>query len=234
MLAALLAVTVPGLLSGCTHSGSRPASSSSPAAADPAVALADAKKALDAAKALHFTLSSDSSPKGATALTGGEGDVARPDGFSGSLDVLVAGQKVRVKIVSVARTVYAQLFSSTWSKVDPGQFGLNDPGTFMAPQGGLADLLSTATNPRATGEKRRGTEVLRLVAADIPGTTVARVLTTKDAARTVPAVFGIDTATGQLREATLTGPFFDATTTSTYTVVLDKYGEQVDIRAPIG
>jgi len=50
----------------------------------------------------------------------------------------------------------------------------------------------------------------------------------------VPAVFGVDTATGQLREATLTGPFFDASTTSTYTVVLDKYGEQVDIRAPIG
>ena len=54
------------------------------------------------------------------------------------------------------------------------------------------------------------------------------------AARVVPAVFGVDTATGQLREATLTGPFFDAATTSTYTVVLEKYGEQVDIRAPIG
>lgn len=238
-LAAVLAVGLlpaglsGGLLAGCTR-GSTPAAASSSVAPDPAATLANAKKALDGASALHFTLTSDSTPKGVTALVGGEGDVARPDRFSGSLDVLLASQKVRVKVVSVARTVYAQLFSSSWAKVDPAQFGLNDPGTFMAPQGGLADLLSTATNPRFTGEKRRGSEVLRLVSADIPGSTIARVLATKDASRAVPAVFGVDQATGQLREATMTGPFFDAATTSTYTVVLNQYGEQVDIRAPIG
>jgi hypothetical protein len=229
----LLAGLLGGLLGGCTRTTGRPATSSS-TGADAAATLANAKKVLDAATALHFTLTSDNAPKGATALVGGQGDVARPDRFSGSLDVLLASQKVRVKIVSVEKTVYAQLFSSSWAKVDPAQFGLNDPGTFMAPQGGLADLLSTATNPRVTGEKRLSTEVLRLVSADIPGSTVARVLTTKDASRPVPAVFGVDEATGQLREATLTGPFFDPATTSTYTVLLDKYGEQVDIRAPIG
>ena len=232
-VAVLLAGLLGGLLAGCTRSSNRPATSSS-TGPDAAATLANAKKALDAASALHFTLTSDSATKGATALVGGQGDIARPDRFNGTLYVLIASQKVRVKVVSVEKTVYAQLFSSSWAKVDPAQFGLNDPGAFMAPQGGLADLLSTATNPRVTGEKRLGSEVLRQVAADIPGSTVARVLTTKDASRPVPAVFGIDEATGQLREATLTGPFFDPATTSTYTVLLDKYGEQVDIRAPIG
>jgi len=230
-LAAALALGV--LLAGCTRS-SRPAGAGSTTGPDAAATLANAKKVLDAASGVDFTLSSDSTPKAATALVGGQGDVVRPDRFSGSLDVLVASQKVRVKVVSVSGTVYAQLFSSSWAKVDPAQFGLNDPGTFMAPQGGLADLLSTATNPKITGEKRRGSEVLRQVSADIPGSTVARVLTTKDASRAVPAVFGVDEASGQLREATLTGPFFDTSTTSTYTVLLEKYGEQVDIRAPIG
>ncbi len=233
LVATLLAAPVAGL-AACTRSASSTQGASSPAAPDAATQLKNAKQVLDGASAVHFTLSSDSSPKGTTALVAGEGDVVRPDRFSGTLDVLVAGQKVRVKIVSVAGTVYAQLFSSTWSKVQPSQFGLNDPGTFMAPRGGLADLLSTATNARSTGEKRRGTEVLRLVSADIPGETVARVLTTKDPARAVPAVFGIDSATGQLREATMTGPFFDTATTNTYTVVLERYGQQVDIRAPIG
>jgi lipoprotein LprG len=222
------------VLAGCTRHATPSAAASSSPAPDAASTLATAKKTLDAAAALHFTLTSDESPKGAMALAGGEGDIARPDRFSGSLDVVIAGQRLRVKVVSVQRTVYAQLFSSSWAKIDPAQFGLHDPGTFMAPQGGLGDLLSTATNPRVTGEKRRGGEVLRMVAADVPGSTVARVLTTKDAARAVPAVFGVDTATGQLREATLTGPFFDATATSTYTVLLEKYGEQVDIRAPNG
>jgi hypothetical protein len=235
VLAAGLAAGLPaGLLAGCTRSSTPAAAGSSSTAPDAAATLATAKKTLDAAGAMHFTLLSDDSQKATTALVGGEGDIARPDRFSGSLEVLVAGQKLRVKVVSVARTVYAQLFSSSWAKVDPAQFGLHDPGTFMAPQGGLDDLLSTATNPRFTGEKRRGSEVLRMLAAEVPGSTVARVLASKDAARAVPAVFGVDTATGQLREATLTGPFFDASTTSTYTVVLDKYGEHVDIRAPIG
>ena len=234
LVVGLVAALAAGLLAGCSRSSKPAAAGSSSTAPDPAGTLATAKKNLDAAGALHFTLTSDDSPKGTSALVGGEGDIARPDRFSGSLDVLVAGQKLRVKVVSVARTVYAQLFSSSWAKVDPAQFGLHDPGTFMAAQGGLGDLLSTATNPRFTGEKRRGSEVLRMITAEVPGSTVARVLTTRDPARAVPAVFGVDTATGQLREATLTGPFFDASTTSTYTVVLDKYGEQVDIRAPIG
>jgi LppX_LprAFG lipoprotein len=234
LLVALVAGLPGGLLAGCTRHATPAAAGSSSSAQDAASTLATAKKTLDAASALHFTLTSNDSPKGTTAVVGGQGDIARPDRFSGSLDVLVAGQKLRVKVVSVERTVYAQLFSSSWAKIDPAQFGLHDPGTFMAPQGGLGDLLSTATNPRLTGEKRRGSEVLRTVAADVPGSTVARVLTTRDAARAVPAVFGVDTATGQLREATLTGPFFDAAATSTYTVVLEKYGEQVDIRAPIG
>ena len=234
ILAAALVAGPAGLLGACTRHSTPAAAGSSSAAPDAAALLATAKKTLDAASAMHFTLSSDNSPKGASALVGGQGDIARPDRFSGSIDVLVAGQKLRVKVVSVERTVYAQLFSSSWTKIDPARFGLHDPGAFMAPRGGLGDLLSTATNPRLTGEKRRGSEVLRVVAADVPGSTVARVLTTRDAARAVPAVFGVDTATGQLREATLTGPFFDASTTSTYTVVLEKYGEQVDIRAPIG
>ena len=76
--------------------------------------------------------------------------------------------------------------------------------------------------------------MLRLVDAQIPGAAVAKVLTTTDPTKTVPAVFAIEEATGQLREATLTGPFFSKEQQSAYTVVLEKYGEQVDIRAPAG
>jgi hypothetical protein len=135
-------------------------------------------------------------------------------------------------VISVSGTVYAQVFSTACAKVQPAQFGLHDPGTLMAPQGGLADLLTSAANPSFAGEKRRGQEVLREVKATLPGATVARVLTSVDPAQPVPAVFGVDEASGQLREATLTGPFFDKAAPSTYTVGLERYGEQVDISAP--
>jgi lipoprotein LprG len=239
VLAAVLPAVLPAVLSavllvGCTHSTAPAAAGSSTTGPDAAALLATAKKTLDAAGALHFTLTSQDPPKGVTAISGGQGDIARPDRFSGSFDLLALGQKVQVKVVSVTGRVYAQFFGGGWATVDPASLGFKDPGTYLAAQGGLGDLLSSATNPRITGETRRGSEVLRTVAAEVPGSTVARLLPTKDASKAVPAVFAVDTATGQLREASLTGPFFDASTTSTYTVVLEKYGEQVDIRAPVG
>jgi hypothetical protein len=223
----------PTTLAACTKGGGAPAPTGS-ATKDAAATLAEAKQKLDAAPALHFTVASQGTAGTTTALTGAEGDVARPDKFSGTLSAKAAGQTLNVKVVSVGGTVWAQLFGATWVKVNPAQFGLHDPGTLLAAKGGLGDLLADAQNPRFGGEKRRGQEVLREVDAQIPGATVARVLTTADASKPVPAVFGVDEATGQLREATLTGPFFSSARQSTYTVVLDRYGEQVDIRAPAG
>jgi lipoprotein LprG len=231
LTAAVLLVT--GVLAGCTKGGGGPAPTPSPTK-DAATVLKEAGQKLDAAPALHFTVTSSGTPASATALTGGEGDVARPDKFSGTLSAKVGGQNLNVKVVSVGGTVWAQLLGAAWIKVDPARFGVHDPGTLLAPHGGLADLLNDATNPRVAGEKRRGAEVLREVDAEVPGATVARVLATTDPSKPVPAVFGVDEATGQLREATLTGPFFSTTQQSTYTVVLDRYGEQVDIRAPAG
>lgn len=227
------ALVAPVLLAGCTRGGSAatPAGSASP---DAAATLAAAEKALNATPAMHFTITTPSTPGAAAVLAGASGDVVRPDRFSGALDVALGGQRLNVKVVSVAGSVWAQLFGAGWAKVDPGRFGVHDPGTLLAPQGGLADLLTAATGATFAGEKRRGAEVLRQVDAQIPGAAVAKVLTTTDPSKPVPAVFGIDEATGQLREATLTGPFFSKEQQSTYTVVLENYGEQVDISAPAG
>ena len=226
------ALVAPVLLAGCTRSGgtATPTGSASP---DAAATLATAEKVLNATPSLHFTITTPSTPGAAAVLAGATGDVVRPDKFSGTLDVAIGGQRLNVKVVSVSGTVWAQVFGS-WSTVDPAKFGVHDPGTLLAPQGGLADLLGAATDATFAGEKRRGSEVLRLVDAQIPGAAVAKVLTTTDPSKTVPAVFAIEEATGQLREATLTGPFFSKEQQSTYTVVLEKYGEQVDIRAPAG
>jgi LppX_LprAFG lipoprotein len=226
----LALVLAAGALAACTRTSSHAAPATS--TADPAAVLAGAKKQLDAASAVHFALSSPSTAATRTAVLGGEGDIVRPDRFKGGLDVVLNGLKAHVNVVSVSGIVYVQLLGSTWSKVQPEQLGLHDPATFIAPQGGLADLLTKAQNPSLAGERRRGSEVLREVHATVPGETVRSVLTSVDPSQPVPAVFGIDEATGQLREATLTGPFFDAQAPSTYTVVLDRYGEKVDIGAP--
>lgn len=230
LVAGLLLAPAGGGLAGCTKAASKAAPVAS--TASPASVLATAKQHLDAASAVHFSLTGPGTNAGRTALLGGEGDIVRPDRFKGAMDVVYSGLKAHVNVISVGGTVYVQLLGSTWSAVQPEQIGLHDPATFIAPQGGLADLLTKAQNPSFAGEKRRGPEVLREVRATIPGATVQAVLTSVDPSQPVPAVFGVDEATGQLREATLTGPFFDAKAPTTYTVVLDRYGEKVDIGAP--
>ena len=230
LVAGLLLAAVGGGLVGCTRSASKTAAATT--TAGPASVLATAKQQLDAASAVHFTLTGPSTNAARTALLGGEGDIVRPDRFKGGMDVVYSGLKAHVNVVSVSGTVYVQLLGSSWSTVQPEQIGMHDPATFIAPQGGLADLLTKAQNPSFAGEKRRGAEVLREIRATVPGATVQAVLTSVDPSQPVPAVFGVDEKTGQLREATLTGPFFDAKAPSTYTVVLDRYGEKVEIGAP--
>src|SRR5919112_2021818 len=84
--------------------------------------LARAKKTLDETSSAHFVLDSENAPETGTALVGGEGDIARPASFEGSLKVLVAGSAVDLEVVSVDGTVYAPLpVTSGFSVVDPAQ-----------------------------------------------------------------------------------------------------------------
>ena len=110
---------------------------------------------------MHFTITTPSTTGAAALLAGASGDVVRPDRFSGALDVALGGQRLSVKVVSVAGSVWAQLFCAGWAKVDPGRFGVHDPGTLLAPQGGLADLLTAATGATSPARSGAGAEVLR-------------------------------------------------------------------------
>jgi hypothetical protein len=221
LLAVLLAVPV---LVGCTGGGS---SESAPDL------LAKAKTTLDSTKTVHFVLSSTGAPSTGTLLTGGNGDIARPSSFGGTLKVQAAGSTVDLKVVSVGGTVYAQLpFAQTYSVIDPAAFGFGDPGKLLDPQTGISQLLTKATNAELGDEKRVGGEVVREVTADLPGQLVADLLTSKDPSKTVKATFLIATESGQLRRATLTGPFFSADQSGTYTLELSGFGADVTITAP--
>jgi lipoprotein LprG len=225
-LAALTVLAAPAL-AACSGSGG---SSSSPTAPQ---LLAAAKKNLDAAQTLHFVLTSTGAPSSGTALTGGNGDVQRPSSFKGSLDVHVGGAPITVQVISAAGTVYAQLpFSSGYSKVDPASFGVGDPGKLLDPQTGISQLLTKAQNAKLGAEKRVGGTVVRQVSADLPGSLVQQLLTSKDPSKAVHAQLSIAEGSDQLRQVALTGPFFTATGTGTYTLALSGFGEHVSISAP--
>ena len=220
------------LLAGLAACSSGGEDASSPAE-DPRAMLAQAKTALDEATSVHVTVTSTMVPAGATGLVGGEGTAARPAAFSGELEVSVGGGTVTVGVISVDGTVYAKTpFGPDYAPTDPAQFGLSDPADLLDPDTGVSSLLPAATGAELGAKSRVDGEVVREVSAQIPGDAVNAVLSTADPSSPVEAVFRVVSRTGELRGAELTGPFFAAGRDSTYTIVLDGYGEPVDITAP--
>jgi hypothetical protein len=195
--------------------------------------LADAKQTLDETETLHFVLGSEGAPEVGTELVGGEGDIARPASFEGTLQVLAMGSTLDLAVVSVDGTVYAQLpFTSGYSVVDPAQFGFGDPGALIDPETGISQLLAEAENAEVGEERRVEGDVVREVTADLPGELVEQILTSEDPSRSVQARFSIAVDSGELLRAELTGPFFSAEDDATYTLELSDFGADVEITAP--
>jgi len=195
--------------------------------------LADAKRTLDETDSLHFVLGSEGAPEVGTELVGGEGDIARPASFDGTLQVLAMGSTLDLAVVSVDGTVYAQLpFTSGYSVVDPAQFGFGDPGALIDPDTGISQLLAEAEKAELGEERRVDGDVVREVTADLPGELVEQILTSEDPSRAVRARFSIAVDSGELLRAELTGPFFSAEDDATYTLELSDFGADVDITAP--
>ena len=195
--------------------------------------LARAKTTLDEASSAHFVLESQGAPETGTLLVGGEGDIARPASFEGTLQVLALGSTLDLEVVSVDGTVYAQLpFTSTFSVVDPAAFGFGDPGALLDPETGISRLLEAAESAELGEERRVDGEVVREVTAELPGDLVEQILTSEDPSQPVQARFSIVSGSGELRRAELTGPFFAAGEDASFTLDLSDFGADVEITAP--
>ena len=217
---ALLTVAV---LAGC--GGGEPETSD-------AELLDRARTTVDETQTVHFVLTSDGAPDTGTHLAGGEGDIARPASFDGTLQVLNNGTVLDLAVVSVDGTVYAQLpFTSGFSVVDPAQFGFGDPGALLDPDTGISSLLAGAEDAELGEERRVDGEVVREVTAQLPGDLVEEVLTSQDPSRPVEARLSVADESGQLRRVELTGPFFTPDDAA-YILELSDAGADVDITAP--
>jgi lipoprotein LprG len=117
------------------------------------------------------------------------------------------------------------------NKIDPKAFGVPDPATLFSTDRGLSSLL-TATQSPAEGEKiRNGAEVLTTIKGTIPGPNVVDLFLVGDRNGSFQATYGLTDA-DELRQVAVTGPFFGAGTSSTYTLTLDQYGTPVTIEKP--
>jgi lipoprotein LprG len=191
-----------GLALACAACGSGQSSGG----VDARALLREGKAAVDGAGALHFTL-------------------AAKDVFN--------GLPLRLGVVSSGGTFYVKLpFSTTYEATDPTKYGFGDPGRLLDPRAGLSSLLTDAKDASSDGRDRLNGEQLDEVTVTLPGKPVADLLTSADASKDVQGRIGMVPGSHQVRRVVLTGPFFDAHQSSTYTLILDRYGETVQITPP--
>jgi lipoprotein LprG len=216
---------VAGLAGGCGGHSSLPK-------VDAPTLLRQAKATIDAAPSVHFVLTSQGVSSGGTDLTGGEGDLARPDQLQGSFMVNVNGFNASVKVVSKGGVFEALLpFQSHYGRTNPANFGLTDPSQLLDPTRGLSNLLTVGTGAAVTGQERIAGELLYEVTSTVPGSAIP-VLPDANPSRPVTLVIAINPQNHQIRQITLTGPFTTASSNSVFVVTLTKYGEVVTITLP--
>jgi len=199
----------------------------------PDKAIAVAKGKLDETTGVHLGLSSKGLADGQTGLVSGDGVLTRAPAFEGKIVVQLAGLQPEVPVIAVGGKVYAQLPLTTgWQEIEPTDYGAPDPAGLMAPEHGLSSMLSATTGLKKTGTERGGEgnkEVLTSYEGTVPASAAKVIL---------PSVTGDVDATytltedNELRQAVLTGDFYGTGADETYTVTVDSYGTQKDIKAP--
>ena len=230
LAAALFSALVVVSAASCSGASDSPAPTRTEQS--PAQRLAAAKASVDAAKSVHLALASSGVPEGASGIVSADGWGTHPPAFKGTFKVTLKGIQADAELTSVGGEVYAKLpLIPGTNKIDPKAYGLPDPAVLFSPDQGLTTLLSKTQSPKAGGQVRQGSEVLTTITGTLPGDAVVDLFQIGERSGTYQATYGLTDAQ-QLRNVALTGPFFGAGTTSTYTLVLDKYGQPVTITKP--
>jgi hypothetical protein len=194
--------------------------------------LQKARGVVNASSGAHFVLTSTGVGTKGTNITGGEGDLIRPDELQGSFQVTVDGFVASVKVASIGNVFEALTpFASHYVVTNPASYGLTNPAELLDPVHGLTSLLTAAVDPQSGPSERINGELLDTVDFTVPGTDIP-VLPDAAPSQPVAMVAAIDPSSYQLREVTLTGPLITATSNSTFTLVLTQYGEHVKITLP--
>lgn len=221
--AGVVTIAVLVVVTGCKGS-SDPSSEESPSDR-----LAAAKASFDKAEYIGFTLSTDKLPDDLDGLLSAKGTGTHAPAFKGEVKVQTAID-VTLPVIAVDGLVYAQPPFSSYSEIDPGQYGAPDPADLMDTDNGISALF-TQTEGASTGDsKRDGSTVLTEINGTLPGESVRAVFPSAGT-NDFDVVYTL-TDDDVLDGVTITGPFYDGSDDVAYTIDLDLDADPVDIKAP--
>jgi lipoprotein LprG len=192
--------------------------------------LAAAKKSLDNADYIGFTMSTDHLPSGVHGLVDAKGTGTHDPAFTGEVDVQAA-LPINAQLISVDDKVYAKLPLVGWSVINPGDYGAPDPGALMNTDTGLSSLFTKTQDPKVGDSTRQGDQVLKTITGTLPGEDVKALFPSAGTGTfDVTYTLNDDDSINSLK---VTGPFYDGSDDVTYDVTFDLNADAVDITAPI-
>ena len=227
----LLAFLVPVLLlpglAACTKDEDNPAPADG--LPDGATLLAESAAAMEAAETAHIVLDINP-PVGALPIERAEGDLERGGDAKGTIQLIFGAQLIEVEFVVLGDTAWLKYPTGGWAQAG-SIANIYDPSAILDPERGVANLLTTATNPRTDGEERVSDVDTWRVKVDID----------QDAANTlVPGVpdglsgtVWLDKESKRVVKAVVDSPASGSNPASAITLELTNYDAAVEISAPV-
>jgi lipoprotein LprG len=200
---------------------------------DPATALKTAGQKLADTSGVTLSLTTSDLPDGVQGVKAAAGTVTNAPAFDGTLTAVISAGTFQVPVKSVDGKVYAKIpLTPAFAEINPADYGAPDPGLLTSADKGIPAIVDATTEATSGDQIRGGTdnkEVLSTYTGTVPGTAVGNLI--PGASGDFKATYGI-ADDGELRQASLTGLFYNGQPSMTYTLVLTDYGTSTDIAAP--
>ncbi len=225
-LLALLAAAV--LLAGCQGD-------SEPKKADTSELqkrLSAARALIDEAETINVSLATKALPDGVTGLLSASGQGNHSPAFKGKVKVVTGGSTLSADVVSAEGTLKAKTsFSPLYLEIDPASLKAPDPAALLDAESGVTRILDQTKSLKGGDKSRDGSDVLTTISGTLPGSIVSTIIPSADEKATFAVKYRL-TDKDELRDATLSGPFYPEGGDVTYTVKLTTSDVPVTIKVP--
>lgn len=197
-----------------------------------AARLASAKTSLDDAETISISLRTKSLPDGVTGLLSATGQGNHSPAFTGKVTVVTGGASVQADVIATGGKLYAKnSILPDYTPIDPASLKAPDPAALLATDGGISQILVSTEGLKEAGQSRDGKDVLTTVKGTLPGTLVKTIIPSADGSSTFTVTYRL-TDDDELRDATLSGPFYPGAGSVTYTVGVTTSDTPVTVTAP--
>ena len=224
----LTALLTAGLLAGC-----------GPDKSDPRVQrdllkerLTEARANIDEAETINLSLSAKNLPDGTSGLLSATGSGNHNPAFKGNVKVITGGATVTAEVVAVGSEVMAKpSFAPIFLKVDPASLKAPNPASLFETSVGFSQVLVETKGLKEGAKSRDGEDVLITITGSIPGSIVRAILPSADPKASFPVTYRL-TEDNELRDASISGPFYPGVADVTYDISVTTSSEPVSITLP--